>query len=510
MTADPVTAVSADDDLAALVNRITVAKTFAMLVLGLGSFALGVVPLKLTKWWRRPKNPVSSSSSSSSSSSTSSSNSACGIGGHSHGGDSATGSPAVSLLLCFGGGVLLFTTLLHLQPEVREGVNRLQQTGRLPSGQGFEHLGDLIFCAGFFMVFLVDEIVHSVLDRCAAGHADRSSAEEVLHRSMSLRRRTMSIPRASLQTVATATANAAAVGSSSPGSVPSVTGGMSTASINELLRESSSSSSAASRKDDHKRYRPSSGNSAAAIGRDVHRPQSSRQRLGGDAEKQTKAADRDASAAGGEHSFRGLFAVLALSFHEVFEGLAIGLEERVDNVWYLFVAVATHKLVIAFCIGLELAWSKTRRPVLVMYVATFAVVTPVGIAIGMVLVQYGGGGAADGSAGRVAVLLQGLAAGTLLYVVFFEVLARHKQSGFLHLLSIMFGFGILLALQLMSEFNLPTGGQQARRYGSRGPSRSRYPSLLPPRQSIDSEIYAILLSQRCTCHTFQPCGFFYG
>lgn len=453
MTADPATTVSGDgDDLVALVNRITVAKTFAMLVLGLGSFALGVVPLKLTKWWRRPKNPSSSSSESSSessASSASSSSSACGIGGHSHGGDSATGSPAVSLLLCFGGGVLLFTTLLHLQPEVREGVNRLQQTGRLPSGQGFEHLGDLIFCAGFFMVFLVDEVVHSVLDRCAAGHADRSSAEEVLHRSMSLRRRTMSIPRASLQTVATATANAAAVGSSSPGSVPSVTGGMSTASINELLRESSS----ASRKDDHKRYRPSSGNGAVAIGRDNRRPQSSRQRLGGDAEKQTKTADRDASAAGGEHSFRGLFAVLALSFHEVFEGLAIGLEERVDNVWYLFVAVATHKLVIAFCIGLELAWSKTRRPVLVMYVATFAVVTPVGIAIGMVLVQCGGGGgAADGSTGRVAVVLQGLAAGTLLYVVFFEVLARHKQSGFLHLLSIMIGFGILLALQLMSEF----------------------------------------------------------
>ncbi|XP_060877960.1 zinc transporter ZIP3-like [Metopolophium dirhodum] len=404
----------------ALVDQIIVAKTFAMLVLGLGSFVLGVVPLKLTKWWRM--NPAAAPPSHQ-------------TGGHSHGGDSATGSPAVSLLLCFGGGVLLFTTLLHLQPEVREGVGRLQKSGQLPNGQGTEHLGDLIFCAGFFMVFIVDEIVHSVLDRCAAGHVDRSSAEEVLHRSMSLRRRTMSIPRASL-----------AGSGGSPSSVPSVTGGMSVASNKELLQNDVPC------KPHDKRYRPAaweSGGTAPSSTRFAHH----QQRVGdNDTEKQMKLESGGGpGGVDGGHSFRGLFAVLALSFHEVFEGLAIGLEERVDNMWYLFIAVATHKLVIAFCIGLELAWSKTRRPVLVMYVATFAVVTPVGIIIGMVLVQCGTGGTVDGSPGRVAVILQGLAAGTLLYVVFFEVLARHKQSGFLHLLSIMFGFSILLVLQMMTH-----------------------------------------------------------
>ncbi|XP_025409364.1 uncharacterized protein LOC112682830 [Sipha flava] len=416
----------------ALVDQITVAKTFAMLVLGLGSFVLGVVPIKLTKWWRKdPADPMAGRA----------------VAGHSHGGDSATGSPVVSLLLCFGGGVLLFTTLLHLQPEVREGVSRLQQAGHLPNDQGTEHLGDLIFCAGFFMVFIIDEIVHSVLDRFAADHADRGSAEEVLHRSMSLRRRTMSIPRASL--------------AGSPSSIPSSadTGvGTSTASIRELLKESKG-----------KRYRTSAWDAPPPPGaapedprhhRHLHyhdnhqqthkRPLPSAE----DAEKQTAKLDHvdqsdDRGVAG--QSFRGLFAVLALSFHEVFEGLAIGLEERVDNMWYLFIAVATHKLVIAFCIGLELAWSKTRRIVLVMYVATFAVVTPVGIVIGMVLVHCGSGGSVDGSPGRVAVILQGLAAGTLLYVVFFEVLARHKQSGFLHLLSIMLGFCSLLILQTMTH-----------------------------------------------------------
>lgn len=406
----------------ALMDEITMAKTFAMVVLGLGSFVLGVIPIKLTKWWR--KSPSGTPSPSHSSSGGGGGGGGSGSGGHTHGGDDvASGSPVVSLLLCFGGGVLLFTTLLHLQPEVREGVSRLQRSGMLPSGAGTENLGDLIFCAGFFLVFLIDEVVHSILDGCAAAHpSDDDSADEVLHRSMSLRRRTMSIPRASL--------------SGSPSSAPSSNGDASTASIKELLKESK-----------EKRYRPWETSMAVV---DDRRVQNHHQFDDRDTEKQAKPD----GAFAGNNSFRGLFAVLALSFHEVFEGLAIGLEERIENMWYLFIAVATHKLVIAFCIGLELAWSKTRKPVLVMYVATFAVVTPIGIIIGMGLIQYGTGGSVDGSSGRVAVVLQGLAAGTLLYVVFFEVLARHKQSGFSHLLSIIAGFCILFGLQMISKYTL--------------------------------------------------------
>ncbi|XP_050547589.1 zinc transporter ZIP1-like [Daktulosphaira vitifoliae] len=371
----------------ALMDDVTMAKTLAMVVLGLGSFVLGVIPVKLAKWWHKDGNSGEESHQ-----------------GHSHHpGSSASSSPIVSLLLCFGGGVLLFTTLLHLQPEVREGVHNLQEAGMLP--EDLSSLGDLIFCAGFFLVYFLDEIVHSILDKCSADSEDES--EVVLHRSMSMRRCTMSIPRASL--------------TGSPTSVPSVTGA-STASINELLNDS---------KD--KRYHASWNN------RQIRDPE--------EQSKSTNVGQRKSA----NRSFRGLFAVLALSFHEVFEGLAIGLEERIENVWYLFIAVATHKLVIAFCVGLELAWSKTRVPVLVMYVATFAVVTPVGIVAGMWLVRYGAGGAIDGSPGTVAVILQGLAAGTLLYVVFFEVLARHKQAGFLHLMAIFVGFCMMLTLQMTSK-----------------------------------------------------------
>lgn len=54
-----------------------------------------------------------------------------------------------------------------------------------------------------------------------------------------------------------------------------------------------------------------------------------------------------------------------------------------------------------------------------------------------------------------SVILQGMAAGTLLYVVFFEVLARernNRHSGVWQLCAILAGFAVMFLLQLISEF----------------------------------------------------------
>ncbi|CAG9824166.1 unnamed protein product [Phaedon cochleariae] len=78
---------------------------------------------------------------------------------------------------------------------------------------------------------------------------------------------------------------------------------------------------------------------------------------------------------------RGLLVVLALSVHELFEGLAVGLESSPAAVWYMFGAVSAHKLVIAFCIGVELVTSGLKTSLVILYVFTFAVVSPLGIDI---------------------------------------------------------------------------------------------------------------------------------
>lgn len=50
----------------------------------------------------------------------------------------------LSSLLCFGGGVLFSTSMVHILPELRE----------------ISANAELLFCAGFFILYLVDEFVH--------------------------------------------------------------------------------------------------------------------------------------------------------------------------------------------------------------------------------------------------------------------------------------------------------------------------------------------------------------
>ncbi|KAG5893144.1 hypothetical protein JTB14_000408 [Gonioctena quinquepunctata] len=141
---------------------------------------------------------------------------------------------------------------------------------------------------------------------------------------------------------------------------------------------------------------------------------------------------------------RGLLVVLALSVHELFEGLAVGLEDSPHTVWYMFGAVSAHKLVIAFCIGVELVTSGIKTVFVIIYVFTFAVVSPLGIGIGILVSNY-----KSSSTTSVSVILQGLASGTLLYVVFFEILQADKKSGLKQYCAILTGFVIMFAITLL-------------------------------------------------------------
>lgn len=150
-------------------------------------------------------------------------------------------------------------------------------------------------------------------------------------------------------------------------------------------------------------------------------------------------------------SARGLLTVVALSFHAIFEGLAVGLEPVVGSVIYLAAAIATHKLVIAFCVGMELYVAGTSRKTILGYLSVFSMVTPIGIMVGLALGYFKND---SENLGPVPTILQGMAAGTLLYVVFFEVLARERandKSGLLQLAAILVGFMLMLGLQLASE-----------------------------------------------------------
>ena len=78
-----------------------------------------------------------------------------------------------SVLLCFGGGVMLAVTMLHILPETGETLAETAEKIEL------ECLPQLLICLGFFLIYTVEETVDFVLGKI--------KHKENLHNSMSLR-----------------------------------------------------------------------------------------------------------------------------------------------------------------------------------------------------------------------------------------------------------------------------------------------------------------------------------
>jgi len=157
-------------------------------------------------------------------------------------------------------------------------------------------------------------------------------------------------------------------------------------------------------------------------------------------------------------AFRGFMVVLAISLHAIFEGIAMGTLGKASVVWYLCFAIAAHKFIIAFCVGMQLTSSGMKNFVIVVYMSIFSLITPVGIGIGIAVTE------SSNVEGGFVAILQALAAGTLVYVVFFEVLEKERVKkhnlgskkqlwcqlyGVIQVSFISLGFIIMILVQLL-------------------------------------------------------------
>merc|ERR1719309_465599 len=88
---------------------------------------------------------------------------------------------------------------------------------------------------------------------------------------------------------------------------------------------------------------------------------------------------------GFEVAVRGLLVVLAISLHAVFEGIAMGLKNNTRSVWLMFIAISSHKYVISFCISMQFVTSELPTLLSITYFSTFAIISPVGAAIGIAI-----------------------------------------------------------------------------------------------------------------------------
>lgn len=139
--------------------------------------------------------------------------------------------------------------------------------------------------------------------------------------------------------------------------------------------------------------------------------------------------------------------VLALSAHSVFEGLALGLQDS-DKVGGLFVGVAIHETLAAVALGVSVAKaSLSMRDAVKVGVAVSAMI-PMGVIIGVSIES-----AQTLAASVVSALLQGLAAGTFLFVTFFEILSRElddREDRLLKVLFLVLGYGALAAVVMVT------------------------------------------------------------
>uniref|UniRef100_A0A6M2DKX7 Putative fe2+/zn2+ regulated transporter n=1 Tax=Xenopsylla cheopis TaxID=163159 RepID=A0A6M2DKX7_XENCH len=352
-------------------SDVMVAKGVAMISLFVLSMICGIIPMKLNSWLKtKQKNKKVKRCSKQHHEDSLEEDRAPEIDERKHEEIPFKKPRVVQLLLNFGGGVLMATTFLHLLPEVKENVDALHEEGRIPE-LPFP-LAELLMCFGFFIMFFIDESVHVYIHRRERINAallkagEDEKLEDIFNRNLSFRKRGRD---------------------------------------NSLCQKNVCTNT-------DQNLNESCGEICVISGRSEVNPS-------------PKRIDKDDALV---RNVRGLLIVLALSVHELFEGLAVGLSGSTSNVYYLFGAVSAHKLVIAFCIGIELVTSNLKTKLVIAYIFTFAVVSPLGIGLGLVV-------SSNAANGFATTVLQGMACGTLLYVIFFEILlpsvqGKHEHSHF--------------------------------------------------------------------------------
>lgn len=78
-------------------------------------------------------------------------------------------------------------------------------------------------------------------------------------------------------------------------------------------------------------------------------------------------------------SSRGILIVINLLLNEIFEGMAVGLEEsKTRNLYSLFTTIAPHKLMIVFCVGLEMANSGVNVSLHILSMGMFTLLLSLG------------------------------------------------------------------------------------------------------------------------------------
>ncbi|XP_060530203.1 zinc transporter ZIP3-like [Cylas formicarius] len=303
------------------------------------------------------------------------------------------------VMLCqsFGGGVLFATCFLHMMKQLFLSVEEFKVIRNV---QTEYPLSQLAISVGFFCIYFLEEWSHWLIERKVNSECTKKAIDKI------------------------------ASNLSKP-----LEGCVKIAPVEDTKRPASET-----RKNSGVSLIDSGLNSATSRSTRVGSTKSARSVVSEkeDAEKVTNR----------EKIMRCVLTIAALSLHSIIEGLSIGLQRRAVEIWYLFTAVSIHSATILFCLGLELLLARTRIRFIVIQMGVLALATPFGMLLGLIVTIETPGETTAKSI--VTILLEGLSAGAILYITFFEILNREKERRvhrMLRGLCIVGGFAMMGLLQ---------------------------------------------------------------
>ena len=144
----------------------------------------------------------------------------------------------------------------------------------------------------------------------------------------------------------------------------------------------------------------------------------------------------------------GYVVLAALSVHSLLEGIGLGSQQSIASASTVAIAIIIHKGIAAFALGLRLAPIKTSWHRLVVCMAVFSAASPFGIVIGMIAQSNG--------SDLLLSSINGLSAGTFLYVGVIEMLAPELEKDtasplFTKTLPVTAGMAVFALLALLPD-----------------------------------------------------------
>ncbi|KAI3801498.1 hypothetical protein L1987_29604 [Smallanthus sonchifolius] len=191
-------------------------------------------------------------------------------------------------------------------------------------------------------------------------------------------------------------------------------------------------------------------------------------RRGGDGysgDNKVAVEDEEGRMSGGDHGTHSVLVrtsslsdtillILALCFHSIFEGIAVGVSSTKSDAWRNLWTISLHKIFAAVAMGIALLRLIPKRPFLltVAYSFAFGISRPIGVGIGIAIDATTEGATAD----WIYAISMGIACGVFVYVAINHLISKgfkpqqdsYFDTPFFKFLAVLFGVGVIAVVMI--------------------------------------------------------------